>query len=161
MINQLKDNVGKQIGVELLNGSKIFGTLLSVDEKTLRLDSDEGVANVLVASVQVVWEEQGSSLSETDMAEIVGRVRNIADKRYVCLGFNGFLCPRNYTCIPPHACNRFFCPGIFSSVFPVPLPPPPPPPPIKPCVYQFVGLAPGRSDDETEKSSKDNNEPKK
>lgn len=70
MLNQLKDNIGKQIGVELLNGSKIFGLLLAVDERILRIDCDEGIAHLLVDSVLIVWEDVEVSLDETDLQEI-------------------------------------------------------------------------------------------
>lgn len=75
MLEQLKANVGKEIGVELLNGSKIFGILLDVNEKTLRIDCDEGIAHLLVDSVQIVWENVEASLDEEDIQEILGKVK--------------------------------------------------------------------------------------
>lgn len=130
MLEQLKANVGKEIGVELLNGSKIFGILLDVNEKILRIDCDEGIAHLLVDSIQIVWENVEASLAEEDIQEILGKVKETVETRYVCLGFNGFRCPQSYTCRPPHACNNFFCPGFFSSGFV---------PPDEPCVGQFFG----------------------
>lgn len=132
MLNQLKACQGKQIAIELLNGNRIYGKLLEVSGKTLRVDSNEGIATLLVDSVQVIWENQGLSLTEADMKEIVEKLKDEAtDIRYVCLGANGFRCPQSYTCRPPHACNNFACPGLFNTAFV---------PPDEPCVGQFFGF---------------------
>lgn len=133
MLNQLKANLGKRVGIELSSGSKLFGTLLAAEESTLRIETDEGIAHLLLDSVQVLWEDQ-ESLEETDIQQILKQVKGTIQTRYVCLGGNGFNCPQNYTCRPPHACNRFFCPGFFTTAFV------PPPPPDEPCVGQFFGF---------------------
>lgn len=141
MLSQFKANVGKQVIIELLNGSRVYGTLLAADEKTLRLETDEGIAHVLAVSVQIIWENEAASLSETDIGEIVGKVRDASNARYVCLGANGFRCPQNYTCRPPHACFNFACPGAFNAFVP--------PPPDEPCVGQFFGIKRSKGDKET------------
>lgn len=146
MLSQLKANLGKHIGIELLNGSKVFGTLLEVDGKTLRIDTDEGIAHLLVNSVQIIWEDQSSSLSETDIREILGKVKGTLQTRYVCLGAGGFRCPQNYTCRPPHACNAFSCPGVFNAFVP--------PPPEEPCIGQFYGFQ-RSADSEGDKETKE------
>lgn len=68
MLKQLKANVGKEICVEITNGSKIFGTLLDVDEKFLRINCDEGIAHLFVDSVQIIWEIPESSLDESGLS---------------------------------------------------------------------------------------------
>jgi hypothetical protein len=145
MLSKLKACQGKQVGIELVNGSKLYGTVLEVSDSTLRLDTDEGIASLLVGSVQIVWESQDSSLSDADMEEIVARVKATANTRYLCFSGSGFFCPRTYICRPPHGCNRFFCPGRFVGAFPEPEP-------EVPCVGTFYGfVGPGRDKKEGEK----------
>ena len=150
MLSQLKTLLGKPIRIELRNGSKIFGTVLDTNEEILRIDTGKGIATILVESIQIIWENQAISLEEMDMEEIVGKVRE-NETRYMCMSFNGFVCPQSYTCRPPHACTSFFCPGAFTSfTFPQPPPPPPPPPPDIPCQFNFFGYV------RPEDSKKDN-----
>ncbi|SMD08187.1 hypothetical protein [Sporomusa malonica] len=131
MLSQLKANQGKQVAIELVSGKSLFGTILEVDEKTLRMDTDEGVATILVDSIQIILENNERALEEVDMEEIVQQLRDVVEARYVCLGWNGFRCPVSYTCRRPHRCNRFTCPGSFSIGQP---------PPDMPCVTAFYGM---------------------
>jgi hypothetical protein len=130
MLNRLIANIGKQIAVELASGKSFLGTIVEVDEKTVRLETSEGAATVLVSSIQAILESSDESLSEFDMEEIVQQLREVVQSRYVCLGWNGFRCPVSYVCRMPHRCNQFSCPGSFSIGQP---------PPDIPCQTNFYG----------------------
>ncbi|MDF2499750.1 MAG: hypothetical protein K0Q77_464 [Anaerosporomusa subterranea] len=56
MLRQLKANFGKRVGLELLNGSKVFGTIVETNEKSFRIDTEEGIVRILVDSVQAILE---------------------------------------------------------------------------------------------------------
>ncbi len=71
VLNRLKAIQGKQIGIELFNGNKIIGTLLMVDEETLRVGTDKGITMLLVDSIQAIWEKPKSSLTEMGRAKTV------------------------------------------------------------------------------------------
>ena len=58
MLSQLKANFGKRVGLELLNGSKVFGTIVETNEKSFRIDTEEGIVRILVDSVQAIWKDQ-------------------------------------------------------------------------------------------------------
>jgi hypothetical protein len=56
VLRQLKANFGKRVGLELLNGSKVFGTIVETNEKSFRIDTEEGIVRILVDSVQAILE---------------------------------------------------------------------------------------------------------
>ncbi|KYZ76775.1 hypothetical protein AXX12_10215 [Anaerosporomusa subterranea] len=61
MLSQLKANFGKRVGLELLNGSKIFGTIVETNEKSFRIDTEEAIVRLMVDSVQILWDDQENS----------------------------------------------------------------------------------------------------
>ena len=106
MLSYLQAQQGNQVILELQTGKKIEGTILEVTEKTVSLDTDKGLATVLVESVQIVWEPEETPLLEIDMDEIVDKIREIVAERYVCRP--RFSCSGRYTCLQPHRCPRYF-----------------------------------------------------
>jgi hypothetical protein len=113
MQNQLKAYQGKNIAIELTNGRQLFGTLLELNDKIIRVETDRGVATLLVDSIHIIWENQKRSLTEKDLEQIAEAVEDLK-VQYVCP--SSFSCPGGgYTCLPPHDCPVFTCQaGNFS-----------------------------------------------
>lgn len=76
MLDQLLASQGKQIVIELANGRKISGTVLSANQQYLRLESDEGIGNIPVQAVYIVWETPAQTLTKENMDEIAGKLRD-------------------------------------------------------------------------------------
>lgn len=129
MLEQLQANQGKKIVLELVNGRVISGTVLAVEQQFVRLGTDEGIGTIPVSAVQIIWEAAKRSLTEENMEEIAGKLRDGVKAQYVCFGAAGFNCPAVYACLPPHACISFACPGTFADLGGGPTP----------CVAPFVG----------------------
>lgn len=114
MLDQLLANQGKKIVVELVNGRKISGTVLAVSQQYLRLESDEGIGNIPVQAVYIVWEAPAQTLTKKNMDEIAGKLRDSVKANIACTAFPGFTCSQSYICRPPDTCTfNFSCPGSF------------------------------------------------
>ncbi len=64
MFDQLQNYKGNAIVVELMNGRRIAGTVAAVNQQELRLDTDEGVCIILISTIQILWENLNSTLTE-------------------------------------------------------------------------------------------------
>ncbi|MHB8986931.1 MAG: hypothetical protein ACYC38_13590, partial [Eubacteriales bacterium] len=113
MIQQLQVNKGKKIVLELTNGRIISGTILDVSEQFVHLGTDDGVGTIPVNFVQIIWETTKSSLTEENMDQIAGMLRESIKEQIACTGAQ-FTCSLQYICRPPDICTgAFACPGTY------------------------------------------------
>jgi hypothetical protein len=111
LLEQLKANTGKTVVIELANGRKISGTVLSADQQYVRLESDEGIGAIPVQAVYIVWETPSRTLN---MDEIAEKLRDSVKAEIACQSFPGFTCSQSYICRPPDTCTfSFSCPGSY------------------------------------------------
>lgn len=114
MLEQLKANTGKTVVIELVNGRKIPGVVLSADQQYVRLETDEGTGTIPVQAVYIVWEAPSRTLTGKDMDEIAEKLRDSVKAEIACTSFPGFTCAHSYICRPPDSCTfSFDCPGTF------------------------------------------------
>lgn len=114
MLEQLKANTGKTVVIELANGRKISGKVLSADQQYVRLESDEGIGTIPVQAVYIVWETPSRTLTSENMDEIAAKIRDSVKAEIACVSFPGFTCAQSYICRPPDSCTfSFNCPGTF------------------------------------------------
>lgn len=111
MLEQLQALQGKTVVVELVNGRKLSGTLITVSQQYMRMETDEGVGTVPIAAIQVIWESLGRSVSQEQLEYIEQQAKDQA--RINCVG--GFNCLAQYICRPPDFCSfgPFQCPGSY------------------------------------------------
>ena len=64
MYEQLKNYKGNKIVVELLSGRQLDGTVLEVDQQTVRLKTDEAACVIPLSAIQVFWESKKHDLIE-------------------------------------------------------------------------------------------------
>ncbi|MFA4884727.1 MAG: hypothetical protein WC601_02925 [Desulfotomaculaceae bacterium] len=113
MLDQLLANQGKKIVIELVNGRKISGTVLSANQQSLRLETDEGIGNIPAQAVYIVWEAPAQTLTRESMDEIADKLRDSVKAEIACTGFQ-FICNQQYICRPPDFCSgAFACPGTY------------------------------------------------
>ncbi|OPY58581.1 MAG: hypothetical protein A4E55_00790 [Pelotomaculum sp. PtaU1.Bin035] len=114
-MEQLKASLNKKLVLELVNGRIISGTVMAVDQKFVRVGTDEGVGTVPVDAVQIIWEPSKRSLTQENMEHIAAQMRDSVKANLVCYPAP-FSCPGTYGCLPPHFCfPNFLCgPAGFS-----------------------------------------------
>jgi len=100
---QLQNYTGKKIVIELINGRKISGVVLSSDQLFIRLESDEGVGIIPITAVNIVWETLNRSVTGEQMDQIAEQMKDSAKQYNVCPC--EFSCPGSYTCASPYACH--------------------------------------------------------
>ncbi|OPX85176.1 MAG: hypothetical protein A4E53_03643 [Pelotomaculum sp. PtaB.Bin104] len=109
MDKQLNDCQGKKAVIELLNGRKISGTVLAVDQNCVRIETAEGIGTVPVKSILVVWEDPLRSAAQ----DVAGWMRDSVKAHIGCTGPQ-FSCTQQYVCRPPDYCTgAFSCPGSY------------------------------------------------
>lgn len=114
MLEQLKANTGKTVVIELVNGRKISGTVLSADQQYVRLESDEGTGTIPVQAVYIVWETPSRTPISENMDEIAAKLRDSVKAEIACVSFPSFTCAQSYICRPPDTCTfNFSCPGSY------------------------------------------------
>ncbi len=114
MLEQLKANIGKTVVIELVNGRKISGTVLSAEQHYVRLQSDEGIGAIPVEAVYIVWEAPARTLTSENMDQIAEKLRDSVKAEIACNSFPGFNCAQSYICQPPDTCTfNFSCPGRY------------------------------------------------
>ena len=114
MLEQLSANINKAVVIELVNGRKISGKVLSADQQFLRLETDEGIGTIPVQAVYIVWETPSRTLTGENMDEIAEKLRDSVKAEIACQSFPGFNCAQSYICRPPDTCTfNFTCPGSF------------------------------------------------
>jgi len=114
LLDQLLANQGKKVVVELINGRKISGTVLSANQQFVRLETDEGIGNIPVQAVYIVWETPAQTLTRENMDEIAEKLRDSVKAHIACTSFPGFTCSQSYICRPPDTCTyNFSCPGSY------------------------------------------------
>lgn len=114
MLDQLLANQGKKVVVELVNGRKISGTVLLANQQFVRLETDEGIGNIPVQAVYIVWEAPAQTLTRENMDEIAEKLRDSVKAHIACTSFPGFTCTQSYICRPPDTCTyNFSCPGSY------------------------------------------------
>ncbi|MDD2553566.1 MAG: hypothetical protein PHP51_03210 [Desulfotomaculaceae bacterium] len=114
MIEQLKVNIGKTVVIELVNGRKISGTVMSAEQRYVRLQSDEGIGVIPVEAVYIVWEAPSRTLTNENMDQIAEKLRDSVKAEIACNSFPGFNCAQSYICRPPDTCTfNFSCPGSY------------------------------------------------
>lgn len=119
MLDQLSANQGQKIVIELANGRKISGIMLSANQQYLRLQTDEGIGNIPMQAVCVVWEAPAQTLTREHMDEIAEKMRDSVKEHIACTSFPGFTCSRSYICRPPDTCTySFACPGSYVPSLP-------------------------------------------
>ncbi|MDD3653169.1 MAG: hypothetical protein PHO01_03115 [Desulfotomaculaceae bacterium] len=113
MDKQLYACQGKKAVIELVNGRKIFGTILAVDQQCMRVETAEGVGTLPIKAILVIWEELHRSINEKNMEELAGRLRESVKAHISCTGPQ-FSCTQQYVCRPPDYCTSVFsCPGSY------------------------------------------------
>jgi hypothetical protein len=70
MIEQLEKNKGNKIVVELASRKQIAGTVTSVDQQGVRLETDEGICFIDISAIQIIWETINRSLAVENMKDI-------------------------------------------------------------------------------------------
>lgn len=114
MLEQLKANIGKTVVIELVNGRKISGTVLSAEQHYVRLQSDDGIGAIPVEAVYIVWETPARTLTSKNMDQIAEKLRDSVKAEIACNSFPGFNCAQSYICRPPDTCTfNFSCPGRY------------------------------------------------
>lgn len=113
MLEQLLANQGKKLVIELVNGRKISGAVLSVNQQYLRLETEEGTGNIPLQAVYIVWEAPTRTLTQENMDEIAQKLRDSVKAEIACTGVQ-FICSQQYICRPPDFCSgAFACPGSY------------------------------------------------
>jgi len=112
LLEQLQARQGKNIVIELVNGKKISGKVLSVDQQYVQVETNEGVGLISLHAVYIVW-EMSRSLTEENMDQLAGLMRDSLKAQIACTGAE-FNCRQQYICRPPDICTSFFaCPGSY------------------------------------------------
>ncbi len=70
MLEQLEKNKGNRIVVELVNRKQIAGTVASVNQQGVRLETDEGICFIDISAIQIIWENMNRSLTVENMKDI-------------------------------------------------------------------------------------------
>lgn len=113
MLEQLKASQGKKVVLELVNGRMIAGSILSVDEHIVRMETEEGIGSLPVSSVQIIWDTLKRSLTGEDMEQLAEQLKDKFQSKIACSGFQ-FNCLQSYICRPPDFCTgSFACPGTY------------------------------------------------
>ena len=119
MFEQLQASQGKNMVVELVNGRKISGTIVSVNHEYIRIQAEEGACTIPMNAIQIIWESQNPSITEENMRYVAEQLRNDENNRINCTSVPGFTCVNRYVCIPPDNCVfTFACPGVYSPAPP-------------------------------------------
>ncbi|MDD3653564.1 MAG: hypothetical protein PHO01_05170 [Desulfotomaculaceae bacterium] len=113
MLEHLKANQGKRIILELTNGRILPVTVSSVDQETVRFETDDGVGIIHLKNIQIIWEPVKRSLTEENMKALAQKLREKVKTQIACTGAQ-FNCSQQYTCRPPDLCTgSFACPGSY------------------------------------------------
>jgi len=113
LFDQLQSYKGKKVILELVNGRIISGTVLALDREFIRFNTDDGLGILPVNAVQIIWEARERSLTEKNMEEIAGKLRDSVKTQIACTGAQ-FACQQQYICRPPDICTgAFSCPFSY------------------------------------------------
>lgn len=119
MLEQLQANLGKHLVLELANGKKISGQVISVNEQSVRMETEEGTGIIPVGAIMVAWENPARSLTEDSMEYLANKLSNSENTRITCNGVPAYNCVNQYYCVPPDNCVRVFsCPGQYVPASP-------------------------------------------
>lgn len=115
MLEQLQASQGKNIAVELVNGRIVSGTVLTVNEQYVRIETTEGVGSIPIKAIQIVWEPSKQTLTEKSMERLAEKLRDSVKAEIGCTGPQ-YACSQKYICKPPIFCSGVYtCPGNYVS----------------------------------------------
>ncbi|MCG9968726.1 hypothetical protein L9W92_11800 [Pelotomaculum terephthalicicum JT] len=108
MFEQLQASKGKNIAVELVNGRIVSGTVITVSEQSVRIETAEGVGTIPLKAIQIVWEPSKQTLTGKSMERLAEQLRDSVKAEIGCTGPQ-YACSQQHSCRPP-----VFCPGVYT-----------------------------------------------
>lgn len=94
------NNVGNLVTVELVNGRIISGTVLTVDEQCVCIETNAGIATIPLDSLQIIWEPSKASPTEGSMARLAEELEDSIKAELGCFGPR-YSCKQQYVGHPP------------------------------------------------------------